>query len=170
MVFRLTLNPAAAALLDRDVSAVRGIRIQMVENEVYIKPSFAAIGMDVAPVSMRARGGLEAYIEGSAEAALVSILSRPGTPFFSLALNEKGWLALSPWHGEEPPRNRPLIRVWFAKAPTGHSVISDYEELRKIVGSYNRVGRPPREIAEAKAKLREFDELAEIINRAKAVA
>lgn len=179
MQFKLTFNkPAFKMFFEGEDS--KGLAIRVVDDgQVQFRPVATDEGPDTATISMRGRGGIEASIEGSASDTIMKHLKNPhGYPYFMLNRAPKGWIKATPFDGPgEPPRFQPQVRVWLKDSirPLPLHLIHDVKQMdvanfvqelrtaKATIEDYSvkkKVGRPPAEVTEARAKLKLFADVA----------
>lgn len=176
MTFRLTFNKPTIAR-NFDGEKVTAVRIKIENGIAMFLPVTEPATKDVLPISVRGRGGGEAFVDGVKADELRAALQNPHGPFFTLHRKEGGWLAAVPWTREgAPPKPEPHLRTWsldgratsMAKTPevnpdTLSSFLNMVTDARELVSSYDanrRPGRPPRDIVQARENLALFDRLS----------
>lgn len=181
MTFRLTFNKPMISL-NFGGEQEAAVRVKIEDGIAYFLPVMDASGPDALPISVRTRGGGEAYVEGNKEMELRAALTNDVSPFFTLQRQEGGWLVAVPWLRDvPPPKPVPHVRGWTptegAEALTkdvefNHEALEGFVSLvqnaRQMVAAFaeeKRPGRPPKEIVEARSTLALADRLAEIIGQ-----
>lgn len=173
-IFRLTLNAPSAQVVIGE--KMKGMEIEMGRNAVRIRPveHGRSTGKSVQ-LEPGDRGGLEAVIEGENPAALLRLLQKLGggqrKPYFSLHRDTGGWYRLQ--HEElAPPRHIPAMRVWpsdrveAAPVPVREGEPAWAVEIRKAQATLEayqgqpKVGRPSKEVLEARVTMEAFRTLA----------
>ncbi len=178
MQFDLTFNaPAARAFFE----GKDGFRVRMGDGAVlFVEVKSYREHPDAVGVRPRARGGLEATVEGKRVEELfraLLTLSQPGRPYFLLKREADGWLGLRHYDRDgDPPRHKPSVRIWplnegeaeAAAPPASSAPVPDdpalayAEVVRRAAGvvrewrQARRAGRPPLEVSEAMRVLESF--------------
>lgn len=168
---RLTFNkPTVKPFVEGDEAV--GFRIGIKDGAVQFLPVSDLDSDDVLPISFRSRGGAEATIEGDDISEIVEALDNPHSPFFTLTRVKGGWLEATPWtKSTPPPKFEPHVRLWFPRdqQPKRAAAETSFAEFAKMVtdaqktiekfSKVRKAGRPPREVAEAKAIIDQFRNL-----------
>lgn len=176
MTFRLTFNKPTIAR-NFEGEKVVAVRVKIENGIAMFLPATEQSSKDVLPITVRERGGGEAFVEGTKADELRAALTNPAGPFFTLHRREGGWMAAVPWPRDTaPPKPEPHLRTWQpdgraaaqAKMPEVNAdtlagflnMVAESRELVRDFESNKRPGRPPLEIVEARANLALFDRLS----------
>lgn len=181
MTFRLTFNKPMIAL-NFGGEQEAAVRVKIEDGIVYFLPVMDSSSPDALPISVRTRGGGEAYVEGTKADELRAALTNEVSPFFTLQRQEGGWMVAVPWLRDvPPPKPVPHVRAWSptegAEALTKNAdydadalegFVALVQDARKMVAEFaeeSRPGRPPKEIVKARSTLALADRLVEIIGQ-----
>jgi hypothetical protein len=180
--FRVTFNKPAVL---RYFESASGLQFKIENEEVIIRPMTLTRGADTVALEERNRGGFEAIVGGTLASSILPILQKEATinqPFFILTPAGKGWLGLKHFTDADfPPKYDPYLRFWAPiEKETGiQSAISldedenlpdhlvdfvmEVKKAHALIEKYKyerKVGRPSREIKEAKSVLALLERLA----------
>ena len=181
MTFRLTFNKPMIAL-NFGGEQEAAVRVKIEDGIAYFLPVMDASAADALPISVRVRGGGEAYVEGNRADELRAALTNDVSPFFTLQRQEGGWLVAVPWLRDvPPPKPVPHVRGWVPtegnEALTKdvefnnealNGFISLVQNARQMVATFaeeKRPGRPPKEIVEARSTLALADRLVGVVGQ-----
>lgn len=181
MTFRLTFNKPMISL-NFGGEQEAAVRIKIEDGIVSFLPVMDASSPDALPISVRTRGGGEAYVEGNKATELRAALTNEVSPFFTLQRQEGGWLVAVPWMRDvPPPKPVPHVRGWTptegAEALTKDvdfnnealdgfvSLVQNARQTMAMFAEEKRPGRPPKEIVEARSTLALADRLVEIVGQ-----
>lgn len=133
---KITLNaPAKAQFFDSVAGEITGIRINIIDKQVFIRPTTElekqADPNNIVESQDRERGGAQAFLEGSRVKELLTALYNPtGLPYFLLNRVENGWIQCVPFLGSgtnpQPGRFVPHLRIWdLPKDPKSKKTAED---------------------------------------------
>jgi len=167
MTFKLTFNkPATRQFIDG--LECSGLEIKIENNCVQFKP-VTELTPDAIEISIRGRGGFEAFVSGSKETELLSAFQNEHGPYFTLR-RQGEWMIASPYNKNgEPPKFEPHVRLWskdipvvdkkekeIAEEPTSH-----YARIRwayAVLASHPAgPGRPSLKVLRARQIKQEFE-------------
>lgn len=179
--FKLTFNlPAAQRYFEGE--QVTGTRIKIENDKVFFSPLIGERTSDSVTFSKRTRGGFEVTIDGEFSATLYAILTKEASftyPFF--LMKKAGNNSACLMHYTElgaPPKFAPHMRVWLPrKMHTASKRNPTKNEIDDILGPFTsvirssklivdectearKIGRPNREVDEAKSVISAFENLA----------
>lgn len=180
-VFRLTFNlPAQKYFFSGE--EVSGLRIKIENQVVTFRAAVEPRGPDSVGFVARPRGGYECQIDGDMAEELLSILMKDASisePFFILNRNKTGWINIQHFvgNGLPPPKFDPHMRLWIPREKSQKmpqhiendeitAILGPFVSLvrcsKQLVDNYEkerRIGRPPKEIIEARDVVLAFENL-----------
>lgn len=173
MSFRLTFNkPAIAQFFGNDSASA--VRVKIENNAAFFLPiSGPSPTKDVLPINLRTRGGGESYVEGTRSKELQHALTNEISNYFTLEQKPDGWFEAVAWDSPGTPgRLVPHVRGWMPMTDAGtvretrvdHNTFKGLVDLLKqslevISKNEPRVGRPSKEVAQAKETIALFKDV-----------
>jgi hypothetical protein len=181
---RLTFNfPALRHYFDNQDKS--GVSIKVEGDSVFIKPAWYT-GTNSLELVMRGEHGKQILLEGSLADQVIEVLLASGDttnrPFFVMKSAKGGWIRLEHYNEDDAPKLVPHVRLWTPRTqetavprmllasnvpPDIQPMLTEFvvqisacQEKVRIFESQRRVGRPPRDVMDAKFVLTSFVRLA----------